>query len=198
MFHFSSRRLLLMVIVFATSLSAFTLPPAKAHTRTAPNQSAQASPGVEGNWQGVLDVGPIKLRLVLKVARAADGKLKATMDSIDQSANDLVVDTIGFESRTLQFEMKRLLASYVGTLSSDGNQIEGKFTQNGGTLPLDFKRVTDASQMTLKRPQTPAKPYPYEETEVSYENKEDRIKLAATLTVPRGESEQFNRRTWKR
>jgi hypothetical protein len=34
---------------------------------------AQGGPGVEGNWLGTLDTGHIKLRLVLKVAKAADG-----------------------------------------------------------------------------------------------------------------------------
>ena len=81
--------------------------------------------------------------------------------------------------------MKALSASYVGTLSKDGTQLTGQFTQ-GGVLPLEFKRVTDASQMELKRPQTPKKPYPYDEEEVSYENKQDQVKLAATLTLPRG------------
>jgi fermentation-respiration switch protein FrsA (DUF1100 family) len=143
----------------------------------------QALPGIEGNWQGSLDVGTIKLRLVLKISRTAEGKLKASMDSLDQSANDLVVDTISFADGALKFEMKRLQASYVGTLSKDG--IKGQFTQNG-TLPLDFTRVTNAASMTLNRPQTPAKPYPYEESEVAYENKLDHVKLAATLTLPKG------------
>jgi pimeloyl-ACP methyl ester carboxylesterase len=40
--------------------------------------------------------------------------------------------------------------------------------------------------LELKRPQTPRKPYPYLEEEVTYENKSDQVKLAATLTMPRG------------
>src|SRR5690606_20657727 len=37
-----------------------------------------------------------------------------------------------------------------------------------------------------KRPQTPAKPYPYEEQEVTVENKSAGITLAGTLTIPKG------------
>lgn len=147
--------------------------------------SLQAASSVEGNWQGALDVGTFKLRLVLKISKSVDGKLTATVDSLDQNAKDLVVDTITFQDGTLNFEMKALGASYVGTLSKDGSKLTGKFTQ-GGVLPLDFTRVTDASQMELKRPQTPKKPYPYKEEEVSYENKQDQVKLAATLTLPPG------------
>ena len=150
-----------------------------------PVASSQTTPGVEGNWLGALDVGGFKLRLVLKISQSADGKLKATVDSLDQNAKDLAVDTITFQDGILKFEMKALSASYAGTLSKDGAQLTGQFTQNG-VFPLDFKRVTDASQMELKRPQTPKKPYPYTEEEVSYENKQDLVKLAATLTLPPG------------
>ena len=153
--------------------------------REHPNVSLQAAAGVEGNWMGSLDVGTFKLRLVLKIIKTADGKLTATVDSLDQNAKDLVVDMITFADGTLKFEMKALGASYAGTLSQDGAQLSGKFTQ-GGVLPLDFKRVTDASQMALNRPQNPKKPYPYKEEEVSYENKQDQITMAASLTVPAG------------
>ena len=149
------------------------------------NGSPQSTPSIEGNWFGALDVGGFKLRLVLKISKSPDGKLKATVDSLDQNAKDLAVDSISFQDGTLKFEMTALGASYVGTLSKDGAQFTGQFTQ-AGVLPLDFKRVTDASQLALNRPQTPKKPYPYKEEEVSYENKPDHVKLAATLTLPQG------------
>ena len=103
---------LIIAVVFAVLISA----PAG----TAQTTATQSPAGIEGNWQGALDVGSFKLRLVLKVSRMLDGKLHATMDSLDQSANDLVVDTITFQDGSLSFEMKRLVASYVGTLSKDG------------------------------------------------------------------------------
>ncbi|MEP6570523.1 MAG: alpha/beta hydrolase [Acidobacteriota bacterium] len=145
----------------------------------------QTNPGIAGNWLGALDVGGVKLRLVLKISKAPDGKLTATVDSLDQNAKDLVVDTITFQDATLKFEMNALHALYVGTLSKDDAQLTGQFTQ-GGVWPLDFKRVTDVSQMELRRPQTPKQPYPYKEEEVSYENRQDGVKLAATLTLPSG------------
>ncbi len=156
----------------------------RSKTPATPQPTSQA-PGIEGNWLGALDVSGFKLRLVLKVSKTADGALKATMDSLDQNAKDLAVDTISFQDGTLKFEMKALRASYVGTLSKDGAQLTGEFTQ-GAAMPLEFKRVSDVSQLELKRPQTPKKPYPYKEEEVSYENKQDSVKLAATLTLPPG------------
>src|SRR4030095_4247772 len=149
--------------------------------------SLQAASRVEGNGRGALDVGAFKLRLVLKISKSGDGKLTATVDSLDQNAKDLVVDTITLQDGALNFEIKALAASYAGTLSKDGSQLSGKFTQGGAVFPLDFTRVTDVSQMALNRPQTPKKTYPYKEEEVSCENKQDHVKLAATLTLPVGD-----------
>ena len=176
-----------VLFVLPTLISgAPRLPLAKAsNSGDQPIARAQEAPGVEGNWVGALDVGGFKLRLVLKISKSPDGKLAATVDSLDQNAKDLVVDTITFQDGTLKFEMKALSASYAGTLSKNGTELTGQWTQ-GGVLPLDFKRGTDASQLALNRPQTPKKPYPYAEEEVSYENKQDHVKLAATLTLPPG------------
>lgn len=173
--------LVLVLTTFVSLASRISIVRGAIQTATAP----QGTSGVEGNWRGALDVGGVKLRLVLKISKTADGKFTATVDSLDQAATDLVVDTITFQDGTLKFEMKKLSASYVGTLSKDGTELTGQFTQ-GGVLPLDFTRVTDASQLELNRPQNPKKPYPYTEEEVSYENKQDNVKLAATLTLPPG------------
>ena len=183
--HTKSIRALLSILLVVTTWVSLgsRIPVVSAAIQIA--NTLQDTPGVEGNWRGALDVSGFKLRLVLKISKTADGKLTATVDSLDQSAKDLPVDTITFQDGTLKFEMKRLSASYVGTLSKDGTELTGQFTQ-GGVLPLDFTRVTDASQLELRRPQTPKKPYPYNEEEVSYENKQDGVKLAATLTLPPG------------
>ncbi len=148
------------------------------------NASAQ-SQSVEGFWAGALDTGTFKLRLVMKFSRTPDGKLKGTLDSLDQGANDIPMSAVTFQNGALHVEMKSLGATYDGKLSADGTQITGEFTQ-GAKLPLDLKRVAKIEDAALKRPQTPQKPYPYNEVDVTYENKQDKITFGATLTVPRG------------
>ncbi|MGD1078140.1 MAG: hypothetical protein ABR881_07455 [Candidatus Sulfotelmatobacter sp.] len=39
---------------------------------------------IAGDWQGTLSAGGAELRLVLHITKAADGSLKATLDSVDQ------------------------------------------------------------------------------------------------------------------
>jgi len=101
-------------------------------------QTAPVKP--EGHWRGTLDAGTAKLDLILHVVRK-DGTLTATLDSPDQGATGLAVDSITVSDKSLRFEMKSLGADYEGVFSSDGSQIEGEFRQQGQRFPLTFKRV---------------------------------------------------------
>ncbi len=148
-----------------------------------PSSTGQVSQEV---WQGALEVGSVKLRLVLKISKAPDGTLTATMDSIDQGAMNLPVDSIIIEDKTMRFTMKKIGGSYEGTLSEDGTAVTGLWTQSGQSLPLTFERLAGAAQAPeLKRPQEPKRPYPYSEEEVVFENKSAGITLAGTLTLPK-------------
>lgn len=136
--------------------------------------------GIEGTWQGTLEEGAVKLRLAVHVRRGPAGEYTSTLDSIDQDANGIPVQSTTFSGNRVHLDLPVLGAVYDGTLSADGSQISGTFTQNG-PLPLTLKRV----ETIETRPQDPKSPYPYEAIEVSYENKAARVKLAGTLTRPR-------------
>lgn len=138
---------------------------------------------VEGNWLGTLDAGGIKLRLVLKIQKAENG-YAAKFDSLDQGASDLPIDSIVLDGNKLTFSAAKFSIDYEGTLNEAGDEISGTFKQGTNAMPLAFKRTAEAPK--LNRPQDPKQPYPYDEEEVSYRNEKDNIKIAGTLTVPRG------------
>ena len=139
-------------------------------------------PATAGNWLGVLDVGGIKLRLGLKAQQQADGKLNAKLDSLDQAAYDLLIDSITSENGLVRFKATTLGLGYEGKLTADGLEIIGELKQGPTSFPLAFKRTEKLP--TLARSQDPPKPYPYTEEEVSYENTIDKDKLTGTLTLP--------------
>ncbi len=150
--------------------------------------SAQAqtqAPTAEGVWQGALTAGVFKLRLVMKISHKPDGTWTGTLDSLDQGVKDIPMSTVTFQSGKLHVEMKSIGATYDARLSADGNQLDGEFNQ-GAKMPLELTRIAKAEDAALKRPQTPVKPYPYAEQEVSYHNTQDKITLAGTLTIPSG------------
>ena len=103
-----------------------------------------AAQTIQGSWQGVLNSPAGKLRLVLKVSRASDGTLRAALDSPDQGAADLPVDSITFKDSYLWFEMKAIQASFDGGLTRDGTEIAGSFKQ-GLPSPMVFRRESAGS-----------------------------------------------------
>jgi len=113
---------------------------------------------IDGDWQGTLDTGMGKLRLLLHIVNTQAG-LTATMDSVDQKATGLPVTTITRTGRSLKLEMKTIGGAYDGTLSKDLSALDGTWTQGGKSLPLAFERVKSASELApLPRPQNPVKP----------------------------------------
>jgi len=134
-----------------------------------------------GFWAGSLSFGGAELRVVVKIVRAPDGALKATMDSPDQGAKDIPVDSVWIEGSKLSFTVKVVNGSFAGAFNADTQEIEGTWTQ-GISLPLKLKRSETLPETA--RPQEPKRPLPYLEEEVSYENEKAGIKLAGTLTRP--------------
>jgi pimeloyl-ACP methyl ester carboxylesterase len=148
--------------------------------RGADPKSAQ---DVAGDWQGALKVGAIELRLVIHLTRQPDGSLRGTLDSVDQGAKGIPISSATFKDETLCLDLKGIGASYEGKRVADRSAVEGKWRQSGQSFPLTFRPGT----VEAKRPQLPKKPYPYREEEVTYENKPAGVKIAGTLTIPRGE-----------
>jgi hypothetical protein len=50
------------------------------------------------------------------------------------------VDTIELKGQQLNFEIKRILSIYSGTLDKDGKAITGSWSQVGMSFPVNFKK----------------------------------------------------------
>jgi hypothetical protein len=142
--------------------------------------------GLDGLWDGALAIGTTPLHLILHVRTGADGTA-AWMDSPDQMANGLDVNSIQRDGASVRFAMTALNASFAGALATDRQNIAGQWTQGGTATPLTLTRRAPGFQpAALLRPQTPVKPYPYREEEVAFDDAAH-VRLAGTLTLPRGE-----------
>ncbi|PYP88060.1 MAG: alpha/beta hydrolase [Blastocatellia bacterium AA13] len=102
------------------------------------------SPG-EQIWEGSLDVGATKLKLVLHISKA-DGNFEGTLDSPDQKVNGLMLDNIVWKEGTLSFEIPLIGGLYEGKTNSDSSEISGKWKQQTLNLPLIFKRSATGSK----------------------------------------------------
>ena len=142
----------------------------------------QAQP-ISGSWFGVLDVNGIKLRLVLHIDTDEQGRHTATLDSPDQGANGIPVESVVFSDGQLTLKSSAIGATYEGTLKAD-TVLAGIFSQGGRQFPLRFIRKDTDSKQTL-RPQEPRPPFAYESEEVTFDNTDAKVTLAGTLTRPR-------------
>jgi len=136
---------------------------------------------ITGEWNGMLKVGGMQLRLVFHITKA-DAGYSATMDSPDQGAKGIAMSKATFENKVLNIEMAAARIEYTGTLNDSG-VVVGTFKQAGQSFPINLSRKA-TEKVVIKRPQEPTKPYPYYSEEVTFVNTKDSITLAGTLTLP--------------
>lgn len=136
-----------------------------------------------GIWEGDLDAGVQKLRMIFTISQKDDGQLKVTIQAPQQSPAQVPADTVFTSDNKINLEVKRFKMSFSGTLLSDSS-LAGSFVQ-GSAIPLQLKKVAKASTVSKpKRPQTPKPPFAYKSIDIIIPGKEPLQKLGATLTIP--------------
>ncbi len=143
------------------------------------------SQNITGEWNGILKVQAIQLRVVFHISES-DTQYTATMDSPDQGAKGIPVDKVEFIDNKLKLELKAINIQYDGFLNSETNIIEGTFKQNGMSFPLNLSKEKIEKEAN-NRPQEPKEPFPYISEDITFENTKDQIKLAGTFTLPNKE-----------
>ena len=156
--------------------------------RESPNAAtrkpAEAVFPVEGLWQSALETHGLRLRLQLHVAHDTDGQLVGALDSLDQQVDGLPAIRMEFKEAAFRFEIPAVAGVFQGTLNPAKNKLIGTWSQTGAEEKIEF--VRSDQPLELRRPQTPTKPYPYREEDVSFSNSAAGVTLAGTLTLPKG------------
>lgn len=136
---------------------------------------------ITGDWNGILQVQGMKMRLVFHIENTDEG-LVSEMDSPDQGAFGIPVTSTEFQNDTLTLKVQNAGIEYRGVLNETGN-FDGNFTQNGMSFQMNLTQK-EIQKSELKRPQEPEEPLPYHSENVKFKNKNAKIKLAGTLTLP--------------
>ncbi len=106
-----------------------------------------------GNWQGTLDLGSQKLRIVLRIDKGKGGGFKVIMRNLDQFNQPIPVDSITLENSTVKLVINNKKADYKGELSSEGDSINGTYAKSGSQrFPLILKRATEETAWKDKSP----------------------------------------------
>ncbi len=152
---------------------------------TGARKPSDAVASAEGVWQGALEGNGMRLRLQLHVSHDYRKQLVAALDSPDQGVSGLPAVKVSQKEASFHFEIPVVSGVYDGTLNATKTAINGNWTQNGTEQKLSFQRSDKL--LELIRPQTPVRPYPYREEEITFPNEKARISLAGTFTLPPGQ-----------
>jgi pimeloyl-ACP methyl ester carboxylesterase len=144
--------------------------------------SASFAQDITGQWNGLLKIQSIELRLVLHITKTENG-YSSTMDSPDQNAIGIPVNNTTFEKGKLKFEIANLKVEYNGELKDD--IITGILKQNGQEMPLQYTRTQVEKKIIDGYQEAEIKaPFPYYTEDVTFQNIKANITLAGTLTLP--------------
>jgi len=156
--------------------------PLRFERSAARTDTRKSSSAIEGTWQGAIETGNMRMRIQLHISHDQAGGLIASVDSLDQSIQGIPASRVSEKGSDIKLELPAFDAEYTGTMNAAKSSIAGTWNQNGNTEKLDFRRSDRI--LELRRPQNPAKPYPYKVEEVSLAAADGKANLAATLTLP--------------
>jgi uncharacterized protein (TIGR03435 family) len=143
------RRSLLSLAILSAPIAGIFNVPQLAHAQAA---TATAPKGLADTWQGTLHAGR-DLRIVLKIAKGAGDAYTATFYSIDQGGDGFPATKMEVNGASVKMSLAMLDGTYEGKLSSDGNTINGTWTQGPKPLPLSLERATPATEWTIPPPE---------------------------------------------
>lgn len=146
-------------------------------------QEPAADP-LAGVWQGTVTAKPGSMQIFFTIEKRSDGSYMAKVDIPAQRTRDIPVTGLRWNLPDLMLDMSSYGIVYEGKMAPDGASIAGLFKIGDDAPTLVLQRA--AAVPDMRRPQEPQKPYPYEETEVTFRNGAAAIDLSGTLTMPTG------------
>jgi len=135
------------------------------------------------SWAGAVEI-PDGTKLEFSVELKHDS---GTITIPMQHVKDLPLANVTVTDKQMKFALPSVGAAWELKLSDDGQSASGVLRQ-GAELKTTLKRLAagESAVKELKRPQEPKPPFPYETSEVKFENKAGGATLAGTLSLPRG------------
>jgi pimeloyl-ACP methyl ester carboxylesterase len=149
--------------------------PASSTTLAGPASTDPPSPVVQ-IWAGSVGEQVVEFQIVVDDAGVITGTVSSPLD-----ASPSVPVEGSIDGQAIDVRMPAADAVFEGELS--GDTVRGTWYQSGLEIPVTLER--QAQPVVFERPQEPAPPFPYESTDVRFDNGD--VSLAGTLVVPEGE-----------
>ena len=136
----------------------------------------------DGLWTGTLSASGMELQIYFEMNEAEQ---KALISIPMQKVKDIESGTFSISGKKLSIVYPSFRVRYEGEYDDTLEEFVGEWIQ-GTSIPLNLKRTNEKA--TIKRPQTPVEPYPYDVKDITVNNSAaPKVNLAGTLTTPKGD-----------
>jgi hypothetical protein len=105
-----------------------------------PPKNAPISKDLEGTWNGALELGERRMRVIVKMANKPDGTAAGTIVSPDGSGVEIAIGIIE-KAGNVTIDVAPVGASFAGVKNADGTELVGTWTQRTSSLPLTLRRA---------------------------------------------------------
>jgi uncharacterized RDD family membrane protein YckC len=105
-----------------------------------PVKSAPIGSGLEGRWTAAITAGGATKHVMLTLANQPDGTAAGRLIHVDDGGLQIPL-AISQDRSTVTLRATVLPASFGGTLSADGAELSGAWTQGATVLPVTFRRA---------------------------------------------------------
>ena len=135
-----------------------------------------------GKWEGFFE-GQGRIQLVFEILKNDDNTFQCLFSLPLQGLNSYPVKDFSIKENTISITLPVTNFTYSGSIKEDQQTIEGVLRRTDDDVKINLKKVDNISSPL--RPQTPKKPYPYNELELKFPTLHDDVILAGTLTYPK-------------
>jgi hypothetical protein len=127
------------------SVDSYTFPLTLIRTGDPKTEPPISSPAIgkqlEGTWNGRFEANGTRLRYVLVLSNQANGTGGGTIVSLDEGDLEIPVSSITQDGSTMTLNFKAVGGVYSGTVSIDGTELGGTYTQGPLVVPVTFRRA---------------------------------------------------------
>ena len=97
-------------------------------------------PSIQGAWEGTVEIGQAKLRVVFNVDKT-NRTYVATVDSIDQGTKGVPVTKVAYDYPSVQFQTETIGGVFDGSLDTNTSTMTGTWKQGKVNVPLVLSRT---------------------------------------------------------
>jgi pimeloyl-ACP methyl ester carboxylesterase len=105
-------------------------------------QCAITQKDIAGNWQGMLNMGPMKSRVVLKISRGYGDNWNAKAITLDIGILSATMDSVILQDSNIKLIWDNGQSHCEGNISADSTSIQGVCTLGQFSFPVSFQRAT--------------------------------------------------------